>query len=1033
MPENIHESNNDFLRAIARVLWEILPPSRFPLGLKTYEYMWMYKVPKRIYERLLSLINKLDFSRRGILSLELDGYTSGSTNVARVIALLVSEWYKRESRSLDGSGAMDIFSFGNGITAQKIWLAAGFPEKHLHRARVANLWQTAMCVQGGFPLVYVNSADSRFGTLINNLSEEGDSNDEDSVAGSWDRLFDDNNSVFSGSLKSGSCKEYVDLLWKYMETEDISFLPFSSEDLQESEFKRFSTLLRDGYGEKLQKDFFKETYYFFTTDESYSVQSQLRIQVGFKKDNHILYASQLEKIETGIDFYQVDKLAFTLKAETVDGSVIVSSPRFYRRAGNGRKDFVSVGLSPLCIDFDIFNTKRIDLFIKTVADEHELCLKRFLVGDKFELYEDQAAYCWITRKRPAARKALLLDYAAFQDFSRCSPIEKRSEDSTSKRPIWTWLYLTNSLELTDVNGSLHSFMGENTHTVQVAFSYSGIEHSIRLKDGGIEYVANEEQGRIKLLYGIFDSRGKQLNISVLSMNNGRIRASNDFILEYKDTDSYRFVTWDESSAPSQGFISIRVSTRANNTKPYVTEVYYIPSLMPVERNLETNTITFNGVSDISMYDSLSGDYSRLASGVFQDTVPAPSAEDVPDTVVFKVGNESAYVYLHVYRSFFMQELIKDGKPKRFISEEKRTVPVLLSRQFSIRTINNEGCQITRFDKLSSLVTNHFPKGFLSPPAQLCEHIAINSAVDVYVYNKMVQTGQRLELTVSPNHIHEYKFFFWTGSRDMQPRPIEATYDEETRKMSLDCRSCNASRGVLFQSLRNCKPYNYYRPYYFRSQRINEDVQPFYSTPNQLFIYNIDDLLFSYRLYREHKTYAAVFSPLLELRKNPGWQKAVLEFSLQEAGYTLSKEDIVQMIRLGQEVGFDWMLLPRNYVLEILSRSGRFESMCRQSLRRLFEASPLVKENDGNNRYERYYFKRIFVDDDAYFDREVAFDSIFRPTNYRPRIDARSFVEFLSGRRNYSADSVVAFIKKVTDYNDYLCLFHDVFYQYVIKQ
>ena len=1033
MPENIHESNNDFLGAIARVLWEILPPDQFPLGLKSYEYMWMYKVPKRIYERLLSLINKLDFSSRGVLTWDIDGYSAGSTNVARVIALLVSEWYKRESRSLDGSGAMEIFTFGNGITAQKIWRAAGFPENHLHRARVANLWQTAMCVHGGFPLVYVNGADSRFGTLINNLSEEGGSNDEDSVAGSWDRLFDDNNSVFSGSLKSGSCKEYVDLLWKYMETEDISFLPFSSEDLQESEFKRFSTLLRDGYGEKLKKDFFKETFYFYTTDESYSLQSQLRIQVGFKKDNHILYASQLEKIETGVDFSQVDKLAFTLKAETADGSVLVSSPRFYRRAGNGRKDFVSVGLSPLCIDFDLFNTKRIDLIIKTVADGREQCLKKYTVGEEFELYEDQTAYCWTTRKRPASRKALLLDYAMFQDFSRCSPIEKRSEDSTSMRPIWTWLYLTESLDLTDVNGNMHSFMSENSHSVQVAFSYSDIEHSIRLKDGGIEYVANEEQGRIKLLYGIVDSRGKMLNISVLSMKGGRIRASNDFILEYKEKDSYRFVSWDESSSPSQGFVSIRVSTRSNNTKPYVTDVYYIPSQIPVERNLDTNTITFNGVSDISTYDSHSGEYSRLAGDVFQDTVPALSDEDVPDTVVFKVGSESAYVYLNVYRSFFMQELIKDGKPKRFISKEKRTVPILMGRQFSIRTINNEGCQITRFERLSTLVTNHFPRGFLSSPAQLCEPIAINSAVDVYVYNRMVQKGQVLELTVSPNHIHEYKFFFWDGSRGTQPRPIASTYDERTRKMSLDCRSCNASRGVLFQSLSSCKPYNYYRPYYFRSPHINGEVQPFYSTPNQLFIYNKDDILFSYQLYREHKTYAAVFSPLLELRKNPGWQKAVLEFSLQEASYILSKEDIVQLTRLSHEVGFDWMLLPRNYVLEILSRSGRFEKMCRQSLRQLYEASPLVKENDGNNRYERYYFKRIFVDDCAYFDRTVAFENIFRATNYRPRIDARSFVEFLSGRRNYSADSVVAFIKKVTDYNDYLCLFHDVFYQYVIKQ
>ena len=1005
-------------------LWAFLPPKEFPYGLKSHEYMWQYKVSKDVYNRLLSLINTLQFSNKKILVTDIEGYHKGSTNIARIIALLISEWYKRESPGLDGDGALDIFVFREIITAKDIWDAAGFGDNLLHKAKKSNLRQTAMCVLGGFPLVYVNAADNRFETLINKLSE--DDEEEDDTHGSWDELFDDNNTVFSGSLRTGSCKMYVDALWNYMESEDLTCLPFCEDDLQDNEFKRFCTLLKNGYGEKLQKDFFKETYSVYTTDDDYALQTQLKVQIGFKKDNHILYASQLEKINLGMNTASVDKLAFFLKAVYSDGSTQHSSVRYYRRVGNGKNDFVSVGLSPLSIDYDLFNIERIDFLAKDIRNNVETRLRSFRIDSYLELYESPVAYCWTSQIKSSARKALLLDGAVFQDIPSLSPIEKRSDELNSERPLWNWLYLNETITLRSVDGEPYSFKCGNAQPVRVSFSYSSVEKTIKLRDGHLEFVTPEQQGLIRLLYGVLDSRGRNLNFSVQSKR--------PVYLEFKENDSYRYQEWTDNSAPSQGFISIRISTNESDRIPFVSDVYYIPSKSPVERNLDEHLITFDGINAISICDRETHVFTPIEDAVYKDTVPDKSAVNVSDAMVFRVGNESAYVNIEVFRAFRMQELIKDGKPKRSITGDKRYVPVILHNHFKIRTINESGCQITYLDRLTGLVYSAFSDGFLSSPSRLCDTLSINPAVEVYVYKDMTVDGTSLKFKVSRNHQDDYRFFFWSGKRDDVPVPIESFYDDESGIMTLDCASCRADRGVVFQSLKDCSPYNYYRPFYIRTGgRLNAGIPPFYSTPSCRFVYGTDDILISYNLYRDHRTYAAVFSPLAELRNNPEWQREVLEYALKQDGYVFAKEDILQLNRLCAEIGFDWILLPRKTILDIITRSEAQKTDCIQSLRGLFSNSLLVKENDGNNRHEQYYFKRIFIENDDFFNNNISFDGIFSPTKYRARIDARTIVDYWKGEKRYFGEEVLDFIKKISSYQEYIFLFRDVFYQYVIKQ
>lgn len=1009
-------TNDDTLYNLAKILWELIPPSNYPMGLSTYRYMWQYKATAKDYLSLLKTINDLDYSVRNILYQNIDGYQTGTTNVARAIALVISEWYKREASSLDGDRAMDIFTNEKMPSPEKIWKAAGFDDELLHKAKKASLRQTAMCVMGGFPLKYVIDADNRFEALINKLSEEEDEDD----MGTWDMLFDANNSVFSGSLNNGSCKAFVDSLWNYLESDEYSYLPFSFEDLEDNTFKQFCRLIKNGYDKKIREDYFKETHLIYTSDEDYELQAQIFVQIGFKKDNHILFSSQLEKLNTGINITTENKLIFYLKAYYANGTSKCSAPCCYNKIGNHRNDFVSTNTYPLSLEYDLFNIVKVDLIIHSYSGI-ETCMKSFFVGDYMELFSTDIAYCWSSRKKTAINKAIIFNYGKFQDFGNLTTIEKRSFDLNSYKPTWSWILQNNYLNIKDVDGNSYEFKYINTPQIQASFSHSDIDRSIRTIDGMIEYFSESNCGRIQLLFG----ERKTLNLSILLINSeGRIRKSNDFILEYKEEGKYRFSEWTEHSSPNQGFLSIRVSTNSVDRIPFTTDVYYIPSANPVIRELDNNKIVFNDIDQVSAYDESKKTYCPLSNNFYFDAPPSDISNmpSIRDTISFRIGNNTNYVILEVYRAFFLQELIRNGKPfKSFFSNSRRQIPILYQKDMSVRTINEEGCKITFIENTNQIKT----KDYFSLPWTLCNLIPINRSVDVYIYKSLSINGSCLNAPVSPRHFEQYRFFYWTGYRRDVPKLLKSNYHDNI--LSIDCAECKSDRGVIFQSQKDCTPNNYFRPYYVRGSIISDMIPPHFNL-----VYSNDDIFYAYKLFCEHKTYAAVFSPLYKLRSDRMNQKDLLSFILCESGYNLNKESICLLTRLANEVGFEWILIPRRNIQAIVRQSHEKREQCISSLRRLFADSPIVKENHGKYRDEKFYFKRIFVENNDYFDDDIRFDNLFKPTRYKKRIEARIFVEFIKGTGRYDYSAVCNFKRKTSDYDEYINLFRDIFYQYVIN-
>ena len=413
--------------------------------------MWKYRISRDAYLHLLEAVNNIDWSRKETLLYDIPGYEPGTTNLARVLVLVIAEWYKRESESLDGDKAIEkVFYKTNAPSPVKIWESAAISDIFLHQQKTNKLRQAAICILGGFPLKYVVST-RRFAKLINLLADDS----IDAEASSYDDLFDDHNSVFSGSLKEGSCQEFVNQMRIFLESDDDSDLPFNKSDLdcKEEEYREFRNLIRNGFSEKVRNDYFSTSFNFFTSDTDTDIQAQFNLQIGFKKDKSVIYATHFRYL--GINTEDTNKVYFLIRIVSDSGDSIISQKHWYDKVGNGSQDFAGIGKPEIVVNFDLFSTA--DIFLEVFnAGGRLLYQKSFYPNHHyFEIFRSPQPYRWSTQKRTSADKALLLDYDFFQDFNDLIPLEKKTENPGAPHPLWSWIIQREPLRLYDVEKVPH--------------------------------------------------------------------------------------------------------------------------------------------------------------------------------------------------------------------------------------------------------------------------------------------------------------------------------------------------------------------------------------------------------------------------------------------------------------------------------------------------------------------------------------------------------------------------------------------------
>lgn len=941
------------LSALKEWLLETFPLNKYPLGfIKQFPYFWQYRLTQEQYGRLKEILLSLNLKdNTGLLKEEPCSKEFGS--VARVVALFVSEWYKRECCSLDGDRCLEIIGLESRHSEQ-IWRYSGLPEEYLHQNENENkMRQIAMCALGGLPLQFAYQSD-RFKKFANRLfilkNNEVETTDEDieSIVDS----FDDGNRVFKCSLKSGSCKEYLIKLVDYLERGNTGDLPFAESDMGNSPFPDFINRLQEGYDDALSKNFFKTeiriwTYDFLEEDdESNHIESEFYVQIGSLKSNNVITIRELSKL--GI-ILPPEASMFDARLKIIqkdDTCRVEEEKRTYHKIGNHCNDFCGAFGSSLAVSIDLFETKDIALLIECGDYCKEIPL--YTIPSYLELYATNNGFLWTTKTNNAAQKVLFYDKYIYtpQNEEDLDILTKSFEESD-----WGWIYMTEAINLVDTTGKVITIGLGESKLIMVDFKVKSLRKTIELsKDGCVECVIQDDDIKeIPLLY--FDDRKRPMFACDGMRGNDLL---DNYKIEFKTTSDHYYSEWTTNNVPPQGFLSIRLSCRDDSKKKKQRkfEVYFIPGTYPIaKRNLENNYIYIKGENVCVLDESLKNNLTQ-AKGDFHYKYKDSRNNLKLSSIPFRIGDEDDHIILKFYRAFNWTRILNKGELIKDITNdgsEKPPVALILQKNIHLQVVDEEGykvfspCYQRYIDYFRDPRELSFKKqgknlsGFYideeSRPYLYCVYISSfddNGKIRKIVKKEDDRGNEYVLLNVSEDYINEYVLCYWSGEQKDNPVRIEPGQSERSYRFNIP--SPLQSKAVVFQSLRDCSPNLYFRPFYADDNwKWNNYVQRYDSVP-------IDYIIKCYQLAVEHNVYFGVFPAIRNLQKRDIFSKFILSYAKLK-NYSFSRNDEVNLTRLAKELSMDWYFADSKF---LYNRDKLHNERMRECMKPLMHTSPVAK-------------------------------------------------------------------------------------------
>lgn len=992
------EDGTESLSALKNWLLANFPINDYPKGIKESQYFWQYKLSQEQYGNLKSILLDLNLkNNKSLLKKRPCGEEYGT--VATSVALFLSEWYKRECKSLRGDHCLK--ELGLSGDSSLIWNGAAFPADYLHKKDINDreMRQTAMCALGGLPLYYVvEEKPERFNKFVKGLftlkNKEEDITDED-IESIVD-CFDDNNQLFKRSLKSGSCKEYLIKLVDYLESGNIEDLPFAESDMGNSPFAGFIKRLQEGYDDALPKNFFQKeiriwTYDFMEEDdESNLIESEFYVHIGFLNSNNVITTRDLSKLGIMLP-PEANMFDARLKITLKDGSSIIKEDekRTYHKIGNHCDDFCGAFGSSLATSIDLFNTKDIALLIECGDYCKEIHLDT--IPSYLELYATDNGFLWTNKKNIVAQKVLFYDKFIYtpQNEEDLDVLTKSFKESE-----WGWIYMTEAINLVDSTGELITIGLGESELIMVDFKVKSLRKTIEFsKDGCVECVIQDDDIKeIPLLY-IDDRKRPMFACDGMRGNDLLI----NYKIEFKTTSDHYYIEWTTNNVPSQGFLSIRISCRDDRKKkkPRKLDVFFIPGTYPiVKRNLDNNYIYIKGENICVLDESLRKNLKQTDDEFnykFQD-----SCDNLQlSSIRFRIGDDDNHIILKVYRAFNWTQILNNGKTiKNIINDgsEKPPVALILQENIHVKVVNEEGYKIyspcygryldyfrdprnLSFVKQENSLSGFYVDDTSQP---FLYYVYISSFDDNgkirKIEKKRDDNGNEsflLNVSNKEENKKEYSFYYWSGELEDAPVKLEPK-DSEEKPFRFDIPFPLHRKAVVFQSLRDNSPNLYFKPFY-ESVMWNNYVQRYDNA-------TIDYLINCYRIAVEHNVYFCIFPALRNLQKRHVFTDFIRAYILG-MNYHITKDDNKNLIRLAKELAMDWFFVSRRELFAGLDDDSKKKML--KCMKELLLCSPIERREHA--------YSKIFID---------RFLKSNRPFNVRDGRLPRKFLKALDQFKDY---------------------------------
>lgn len=1025
--------------------YRILPPAKYPNGLRTYDYMWQYKLSESQYKELRQLVKpyfaKGDPKKKDLENNILSAYGKENGTLSLVLILLLSEWYRRECKRLDGDQGLQAIGFSRNPSSN-IWNTAKLPEWLLHNQEGNRMRQTAMCMLGGFPLqCVIENNQQRFEKLINALYETQSEDDiTDSTIEEIANNFDNNNRVFTESLREGSCNAFVKQLALYTLTQEIEQLPFAREDVELKSNKTFLKSIEEGFAAKIRRDFIKGCINVWISPPSLELGADFSLHIGFKNQNNSLSPNALRQLLGHSSFDDKQNFVVTIRINSIDGST-KDTDFLFVRVGNGCRDYVSAGMTEQNITFNIFTTNSIIALI----DGKEVYKKK--IPGYLELYQTDNPFCWSTEKISKSEKSLLIDIAKY-DCEELSFEDKHTDKETVSRAfVWgiqteklTLLeietgneviipYQTNEKYFVDFQNVLKGTLFTPTSNNVLFTSEDGKEELIPLLYGDNYWVKNSKL-RLNIKVGMMTADG------ISTIINDPIHGKYSYKLQFQRAGNRNFEDWTQTNTPPQGLLKIRICpSNPNSTVGACTcTVFFIPNRKPVVRDLDNKCIKFN-INGVYAFNPASNEFDTI---IQNNIYPDNQVETDCDAVPFVIKGEGGSILLNVFRSFYHQQLLREGHLVTVGGRSKKTeIAICLREYYKLRLINESGVHYSEDIEIPYI------DGFESPASHSkpIEH----DDISLYFYRKHAASMEgcrkccklmdcrkkgQIRIRISETKKDDYSFFQYTDgetfelNKEFSPCPTEMQCDGHTRKGLLVISGAKPAReGIIFQSLKNCTPHHYYCPSYSNSE------QPIFAWNWANYLNQYDhvptgSLLKLYNLAREHKIYFTIFPQFSTLRNNPGEASILLFKLLKQCNYELETSDIIDLTRFARELSFDWLLIPRSVWIKRLRDENVPKEDAIDCINELFLGSPLLQKH----RNIPWFAKRIF--DDSYFDTDMQYENVFSSLKNKRRTKAREFMTFIETGKDFK--NTIHLLNDLESSDSCLNMFREIYSKYKIS-
>lgn len=519
--------------------------------------------------------------------------------------------------------------------------------------------------------------------------------------------------------------------------------------------------------------------------------------------------------------------------------------------------------------------------------------------------------------------------------------------------------MSEAINLVDSTGEVKTIGLGKSELIMVDFNVKSLRNTIELtKNGCVECaIKDEEIKEVPILY--FDSNKNKRPMLICDGMSGN-DLLNNYKVEFKQTGEHTYTEWTERIVPPQGFISIRITCRdeSKKKKQCRRDVYCIPGAYPiVKRNLVNNCISIKGEKVCVLDESLKN-YLTLAKGEFHYKYKDGRNNLELSSIPFRIGDEDNHIILKVFRAFNWTRILNNTNLIKDITNEgneKPPVALILQKNIHLQVVDEEGykdyspCYQRYLDyfrnprELSFMKQGKNLSGFYIDEASrpYLYYVYIRSFDDNGKIRKIEKKKDKngnefILLNVSENYINKYALYYWSGELKDDPIKLEPRETKE-KPYRFDIPSPLHCKAVVFQSLRDCSPNLYFRPFY---EGVSWD-----NYVQRYDLVSIDYIIKCYQLAVEHNVYFCVFPAIRNLQKRDKFSEFIRKYA-QLKNYSFSRKDEINLTRLAKELSMDWNFTNDKTLYNRDENHNKKMKDCIKGLKRYSPINRAIIKRDG---------------------------------------------------------------------------------------